>query len=296
MTEIEIRALKTFDEMGAVVELQKSYWGSEMDALVPAHMLFSIVTSGGHVLAAFDDNRMIGVVIGLFGTNPYITDRPAAANLLIASKRMVVLPEYRNFGVGYQLKLAQREAAIRQGVRLVTWTYDPLLAVNAHFNLHKLGGLCREYLVDYYGTDPSSGLVTLGTSDRFLVEWWVMNRQVGERLSGMRAVPALAHYLKMGVNILNCASPSGDLLYPACQLESPVGDFALVEIPLNYAYLTAHAPALAAEWRLHTRHLFAELKQSGYLVTDFLRGTLEGRECAFYLLSGAATETDLALN
>lgn len=120
MEQIAIKALRHLDEMYAAVELQQGYWGSDVESIVPAHMLYSLAENGGHVLAAFDNTRLIGVLIGFLGTNIEESHRPAMANLHIASKRMVVLPEYRNQGVGYRLKLAQRDLAIQQKIQLIT--------------------------------------------------------------------------------------------------------------------------------------------------------------------------------
>ena len=183
-SKIEIHALRALAEMYPAVELQKVYWGDELESVIPAHMLFSLANHGGHVLAASDGDRLIGLLVGFLGTSKEDINRPALADLQIVSKRMVVLPEYRNQGVAYQLKLAQREVALRQGVRLVTWTFDPLLSTNAHLNIRKLGAVVDEYLQDYYGTAGEGGLVTLGSSDRLFAEWWVTHRRVKERIEG----------------------------------------------------------------------------------------------------------------
>ena len=60
------------------------------------------------------------------------------------SHMLGVLPEFRG-GLGYQLKLAQRERALAQGYDLIEWTFDPLQAMNAHLNFAKLGGVVEEY-------------------------------------------------------------------------------------------------------------------------------------------------------
>src|ERR1051325_2288200 len=96
MPEItSIRLLQKLDEMREAVELQKTYWGTDLESVVPAHMLFSLATSGGHVLAAFDGDKMVAVLIGFLGTDIQEPNRPAMANLRIVSKRMIVLPDYR---------------------------------------------------------------------------------------------------------------------------------------------------------------------------------------------------------
>ncbi len=286
LTSITIRPLRALHEMRAVVELQKIYWGDDTESVVPAHMLFSLANYGGHVLAAYDGERPVGVLIGFLGTNMEEPDRPAMANLQVVSKRMVVLPEYRGHGIAYQLKKAQRDLAIRQAVRLVIWTFDPLLSTNAHLNIRKLGAISHQYLEDYYGTSSEGGLARLGSSDRLLVEWWVTSRRVEERMRGVRASLTLKQYLEGETPILNPSQvlPNGYAV-PASEPVAPGGALTLLEIPTNYAEIQQGDAALAQAWRLHIREAFASLFARGFVVTDFLHETYEDRLRAFYVLT-----------
>jgi chorismate synthase len=285
MENISIQPLKDWDDLQAVVDLQRVYWGHDLESVIPRHMLFSIATHGGHVLAALDESRLIGVLVGFLGTTE-ATGRPAMANLQLVSKRMVVLPEYRGQGVGYKLKLAQRDIAIQQGVRLITWTFDPLLATNAHLNIRKLGAVCHEYRENYYGVGKEGGLATLGSSDRLFVEWWVTNRRVEERLNGNRGDLQLKHYLDANTPIINPTSAeTNGTPWPSEKMITPEGLTALVEIPLDYPAIVQRDQALAQAWRTHTRQMFQSLLTKGFVVTDFVRESFEGRDRAFYLLS-----------
>lgn len=284
MGEIVIKALRHFEDMQPAVELQKIYWGDDAEALVPAHMLYSLAAHGGHVLAAFDGSHIVGVLIGFLGTSEENETRPAMANLQLVSKRMVVLPEYRSHGIGYRLKLAQRDLAIKQGIRLVTWTFDPLLAPNAHLNVRKLGVVCHDYLVNTYGTEDSPGLASQGTSDRLLAEWWVTNRRVEERLNGQRSPLTLRHYLDAGTTILNPTQPA-PFMQPPDQLDAPKSSLALVEIPLNTPQMLQEAPQLVLRWRMHIREVFQRRFGAGDSITDFVRENYAGRDRAFYVLS-----------
>src|SRR3954462_12563274 len=116
METIEIRPLRALEDMRPVVEMQKLYWGDDLESVIPAHMLFSLANHGGHVLAAFDGDKPVGVLVGFLSTHQADPPRPAMANLQIFSKRMVVLPEYRSQGIGYRLKLAQRDIALKEGI------------------------------------------------------------------------------------------------------------------------------------------------------------------------------------
>jgi predicted GNAT superfamily acetyltransferase len=300
MAEITIRPLKNLNDLRGVVELQRVYWGSDAESVIPAHMLFSIARHGGHVLTAFDGDRMIGVLVGFIGTADAVENpRPAMANLQIVSKRMVVLPEYRGSGVGYRLKLAQRDLAIAQGIRLVEWTFDPLLSLNAHLNVRKLGVICSHYLRDYYGTEAAGGLAVLGSSDRLVAEWWVTNRRVEERVTGDRPPLAMQQYLDANALIVNPTRMTSDgMMLPAEQDAVPDTDgriMVMLEVPLNFPDLASDNAALATRWRLHTRALLPALFGRGFVVTDFVRGKYENRERAMYVLSYNGPQSDASL-
>lgn len=295
---LSIREARTLAELRPVVELQHTYWGNEQESVIPAHMLFSLANNGGHVLTAYDGERPVGMLVGFLGTSEENPTRPAMANLQIVSKRMVVLPEYRGRGIAYRLKLAQRDLAVKQGIRLITWTFDPLLATNAHLNVRKLGCIAQSYLPDYYGTEDSGGLATLGTSDRLLAEWWVTNRRVEERLFGKRADLTLTQYLEAATPIVNPTRVTDDgAVIPAEQpAEIPSGAMALIEIPTHYAALVDENPTLARAWRTHTRPIFNDLIRGGYIITDFLRQVYQERDRAFYLLSYNGPQNAVSLN
>ena len=290
---IEIRPIQSLDDMVIAVELQKHYWGDDLESVVPAHMLFSIASHGGHVLAALDGDRMVGVLIGFIGTD-HDFERPAAANLQMVSKRMVVLPEYRNRGLAYQLKLRQRDLTIDQAIRLVTWTFDPLMAANAHLNIRKLGAICPKFQENYYGTSDRGGLTILGTSDRLFVEWWVTNQRAKARLEDQQGGIGLLPYLAAEVPILNPTSAATDNTpWPTERSQAATGSMALLEIPLDFRAILDTDVVLAQAWQNHVRDQFQKLMPAGYIVTDFVRETYEGRDRVFYLLSHAGVEPDM---
>lgn len=284
MNDIQIRRLRTVDEFNLAVDLQKIYWGDDGEALVPMHMLHSMSNHGGHVLGAYDDDRLIGIVIGFIGTDidyDHPNARPAMANLLIMSKRMVVLPEYRGQNIGYRLKMAQRDVAVKQGIRLITWTFDPLLAPNAHLNIRKLGGIVQQYKVDYFGSTDQKSL----QADRLVLEWWVMHQRVKERAKGNTNNLTLDQYFDVNTPIVNRADATGTYLQPRTMTNVPDSTFALIEIPANFRAIEANDDALAQAWRDHVRDVFVKMIAGGYIVTDFVRGEFEGADRTFYLLS-----------
>lgn len=284
MTAITIRRLLHTEEHERAVELQKHYWGEDATNLVPRHMLHSIAHFGGHVLGAFDGERLVGFVIGLIGTDLDVEDRdarPAMTNLLVMSKRMLVLPEYRGKNIGFRLKMAQRDFALKQAIRLVTWTVDPLLAANAHLNIRKLGGVIQRFEANYFGLAEPESL----RADRLFVEWWVTQRRVSQRAQGAGSKLTLKQYFDVSAPIVNRADASGAWLRPRPMTGAPDSSFALVEIPLDFRQLEAVERSLADEWRYHIREVFQEIFAAGFIVTDFVSDEFEGRRRAFYLLS-----------
>ena len=282
--QIEIRRLLRAPEQDQAVELQKSYWGDDAANLAPRHMLHSISRYGGHVLGALDGARLVGLLIGFIGTDIDVDApdaRPAMANLLIMSKRMVVLPAYRGRSIGFRLKMAQRDIALKQAIRLVTWTVDPLLAPNAHLNIRKLGAVTQRYAVNYFGLEEAESL----RSDRLIVDWWVTQRRVKERAKGRGGALTLQQYFEVNAPIVNRADASQEWLRPRRMTDVPGSTFALVEIPGSFPALEAADRGLADEWRYHIRDVFPQLFAAGYIVTDFVSGDFENRRRSFYLLS-----------
>lgn len=267
MTEIVLREIRTPAEMNEAVELQKIYWGEDMGALVPAHMLLAIVNHGGHVPAAFDGDRMVGLLIGFLGADreAVTPEKPLSRCMLVMSKRMVVLPEYRSYNIGTRLKLAQRDFALQYQIPLVTWTFDPVLARNAYLNLHKLGAVGQKYAVSYFGSDSAYAMLS---DDRLVVNWWVAHPHTVIHAEGR--APALSRATLMTGQALNETTLQDDLLRPDA-INHPVGEPLLLEIPMDYPALERRDAGLARAWRDHLREAFTTAFDSGYLVTDFMR-------------------------
>ncbi len=285
MGNIVIRPLESWEELAEAEAIQREAWGDDPRYLMHQHMLVSIARNGGVVLGAFDGSRMVGLAVGFLGADDTDLKRPAMANLKLFSKRVVVLEAYQGQGVGYRLKLAQRDFAMQRGIRLITWTFDPLLSRNAHMNIRKLGAVAAHYYVDFYGPDAGP-LALAGASDRFQVDWWLTSARVVRRLEGSRNDLTLAQYLSGGARILNPSTLiSADLPAPSEDFIQPTGALGLVEIPSDYQRIVKADPGLARAWREHSRAIFTAIMGDRYIVTDFLHETHEGRQRSFYVCS-----------
>lgn len=176
--DIVVRKCQTLEEFHSCVDLQREIWGEKDLEVEPSTMFVVAAHTGGQVLGAFDGNRLIGytlAVVGLRDDLPYLHSHMTGVH-----------GDYRDRGVGRMLKLFQRDEAMSRGIRSILWTFDPLELRNAHFNLNRLGAICRKYLPNLYGVTTSPlhrGLAT----DRLLVEW---------QLDSPRVVAAIGNLAK----------------------------------------------------------------------------------------------------
>ncbi|TFV84919.1 GNAT family N-acetyltransferase [Microbacterium sp. dk485] len=226
---IEIRELVDVAQVYAAAAVLAEVWRSDRQAL-PAQALRALQHSGNYVVGVYDGERMVGASAGWFGP---------PAERTMHSHVTGVLPEYQGRGVGRVLKQHQRDWAFERGVGRITWTFDPLIARNAHFTLRVLGARVTDYLVDQYGAMPDAANRGV-PSDRLLVSW------------ALAEPPA--------------ATPDGAVA-------------AEVRIPGDIDAMRREMPAAAAAWRNSVRrglqrHLEAGLRiggfddERGYLLVD----------------------------
>lgn len=270
---IEIRPLQTIPEYRLCEDLQRRVWAMPGDLeVVPLHLLLTVQRSGGLLLGAFDQDVLAGFVFGF----PGFTEQGQTRH---CSHMMGVDPAYQGMGVGYRLKLAQRDFALQQGLELVTWTYDPLESRNAYLNIHKLGALCRTYVRDFYGP-LDDGLNAGLPTDRLQAEWWVASERVRLRLA--EEAGRLAGLPAAQVNSLRPESTEN--MAPGMLNRDADELLVQVEIPADYQSVRAADPRLAMKWRLETRQAFERHFDAGSMVVDFVSQPGElGRRC-YYLL------------
>ena len=282
---LQYRNLTTPEECLQSEELQRAVWGEYDLHVIPWRLTLDLIHGGSLVLGAYDGETLVGFIIGFLGTDHKSPNRPAMARLKHTSHIMGVHPDYRDAGVGFILKSMQRDHAIQQGVRLVTWTYDPLQSRNAYLNIRRLGAVCNDYIREYYGKMEDE--INMGIpSDRFRVEWWVTSNHVKNRLESGRASSDLAALLSSGAKKLNSTElNSKGILEPIDGDLELGGSTELVEIPSDINALREIDPDLAISWRFHTRKAFEVAFKSGFMITDFLFIKDEKLPRSYYVLS-----------
>jgi predicted GNAT superfamily acetyltransferase len=168
-----IRDLSSLRDYADCVSLQEATWGAGFSERVPTAILRVSQLIGGVAAGAFDGDRMVGFVFGLTGMRNN--------ELVHWSDMLAVREELRGQGIGEKLKQYQREKVLAIGVRSMLWTFDPLQAGNAHFNINHLGAMPIEYVPDMYGIHTGNPLFGAMPTDRFIVRW---------RLDRSRPAPA----------------------------------------------------------------------------------------------------------
>ncbi len=172
---ITVRSCESLEDFHACVALQREIWGEDDLEVEPATLFVVAAHTGGQVICGYDGTTLVGFTLALAAV------RNGAP--FLHSHMTGVHADYRDRGVGRMLKLFQRDEALSRDIRLIEWTFDPLELRNAHFNLNRLGAICRRYLPNLYGITTSPlhrGLAT----DRLIAEWYLDSPRVAAAVSG----------------------------------------------------------------------------------------------------------------
>ena len=261
MSALEIRDLSTIDDFRTVVSLEKAIWGyTDEGDLVTVPVFIFTVHRGATLLGAFDGERMIGfayAVVGMKNRKP-----------MLWSHMTGVLPEYRG-GVGFRLKLAQRERALAQGYDLIEWTFDPMQAMNAHFNFAKLGGVVEEYAPNFYG-ESTSALHRGTPTDRVVLSWKIAEPHVVRRIERASSALRVKSHEIAEAPIVNTTVVDEEWRKNKT-LNLAIQDRRVwIEIPTGFTEMQQRAPERALAWRMDVRQMFDEYLAKGYRAVDFV--------------------------
>ncbi|MGA8258258.1 MAG: GNAT family N-acetyltransferase [Nocardioides sp.] len=245
---VEIREITDVVELEDIERLWSATWYPGTDQTpVTRDMMRAMTHAGAYLGAAFDGPRLVGAGFGFFGT---------PGNRHLHSHLAAVTPDARSRNVGLALKAHQRAWAAKHGATTITWTFDPLVRRNAHFNVAKLGAIATEYYTDFYGA--MQGINVGQGSDRLLMTWSTqdpvapaagpLDRPSGERLLDIDA--------------------SGR---PVVTRARETGAASLVGVPADIEEIRLSDPALARSWRSAMRDVLGGLLSDGQRVTGFTR-------------------------
>jgi predicted GNAT superfamily acetyltransferase len=251
MEEIVIRECTEIDELDNCVRLQRQVFGLPDLEISPRRHLIVSRQAGGWTLGAFANERLVGFVHHLAAVS--------GNEIFGYSHMMAVDAAYQNRGVGARLKWSQRERAIHEGRSFIKWTWDPMQARNAYFNLNRLGVIVSSYAENFYGTDYATSPVVTGVepagidSDRLFAHWRLQSRRV--------------------TDLANGASASSATL--------PTNPETTIDIPANWTKLFQENPAQAKREQLRVRREFQQAFAAGLIAAAFERSTKQPRYLLF---------------
>jgi predicted GNAT superfamily acetyltransferase len=243
---VAVRVLTELDDARAVSDVIRATWGDW--SVPPPEFIRALQASGNAPIGAvsLEDGSVMGFALGFLG--------PDEEGIHLHSHMLAVQPDRRSAGLGYALKLAQRAAALDAGVRVARWTFDPLQARNAYFNIAKLGTAADRFHRHFYG-DMGDALNAGDRSDR-LEARWELEAEPGRPRPELRDP-----FVVLGPGDGGRPSP----------VREPKGEPAAVWVPGDYASLRASDPESALAWRDAVAVAIEACLGAGLEATGFLR-------------------------
>lgn len=255
---VDLRPLDSFDQFDDALGIMVATWGEFQ--LPPREVIAALAYSGNVPLGAYDDERLIGFVLGWAGVDE--------RGLHVHSHMLAALPERRHRGVGYALKLGQRAQALDQGIHVARWTFDPLVARNAWLNLGKLGAVADRFGRAFYG-EMADEINRGDRTDRLVIRWEL------DPEPGPRTIPE---------GLPTVLAAEGDPVAPVpVRGSAPATEGAVVEVPREHLDLRQRDADLAFRWRAAAADALESCLDAGLIASAF------DRERSAYVLVPEAT-------
>jgi predicted GNAT superfamily acetyltransferase len=273
---VTIRRAETVADYRACQDVQRHAWGITEDGyLIPIATMVGANLHGGLVLGAFlPDGAAVAMSFAFLGR--------IEGRICLYSQLAGVAPGYQSHGLGYRIKLHQRDIARAEGIGWIAWAFDPLQAGNAHFNLARLGASCGRYVENMYG-ERTDALNAGVPTDRLIAEWDTAQESTPQiRPDAVTVLPRL---------INTTAGPGGESDLDATPTPIGFGPWPcaettslLVEVPGDIARLRRERPDLAERWRVAVRSAFQSAFAEGYRAVSFVRDETVTPRRVFYVL------------
>jgi len=241
--DVTISECVSIDNFKQCVELERAIYEDNDIGVMPVRLYMISKSCNAPTFGAFDKT---GRMVGFVHTMIALID----GHVVYHSYTAAVLEELRHKGIGYRLKLAQREHALKTGVPMIVWSFDPLISRNAHTNINKLGAIVRRYSVNHYGENISTIFESGLPTDRIFAEWWIGSPHALSALAGNRP-----------------------------QVDVPL---AAVTIPDDINAVRARSLEDHRKWRLRAREDLQRELSSGAIIRGFVRDP-EKREGRYLL-------------
>ncbi|MEV8249645.1 GNAT family N-acetyltransferase [Microbacterium sp. NPDC076768] len=263
---VVVRKVDGIESAHAAASLFAGIWGRRHGQPVTPEMLRAMSKSGSYVVGAYREETLVGAAVAFH-------EEPALRTLHSHITGVVPGP-WRN--VGFALKAHQRAWALQREITRVAWTFDPLVARNAYFNIAKLRARPVEYLENFYG-NMSDALNGTDDTDRLLLHWDLLAPDVIDACHGARMQQMRRHEAVPLLGMDNDGRPTvGNAPLKADALIS-------VALPSDVARLRGETPEVAREWRVAVRAALVPLLRQGAEFVDFDRAS-DGEGTGQYVL------------
>jgi predicted GNAT superfamily acetyltransferase len=250
-----ITELKELDDLRALESLFGDIWGRPRPPIV-SDVLMALAHSGNYVVGAHQDGRLLGGLVGWLGGSP-------PDHLLLHSHILGVVEEDR--GLGFDLKQHQRRWCLEREVKVMEWTFDPLVRRNAYFNFNKLGAEANEYLVNFYG-EMTDGINAGEESDRILVRWRLDSPKAEEAAAGRPHDPPAGDLQRRKIDSLLSLGSGGEPVPGSSKARVVV-----CQTPEDIVAMRRSDRQLARAWRIAMRNALSSAFDAGYAVTGVTR-------------------------
>jgi predicted GNAT superfamily acetyltransferase len=274
--KVTIAPFRSLADYKICEDIQREVWHSQDIDVVPVPLLLVVTRTGGIILGAYNTlGDLIGFVFSILGS---LNGLPIQHSYMLA-----VRTAYRNFDVGFKLKLAQRKEVLKRKISLITSSFDPMQPLHAYFTLGKLGEWANTYEENFCGETTSlqdRGLPT----DRILTHWNLDSNAVARRLEAGPPHHDFRKEIKQRPVINQLVEASPGLMNSSPVKLNCSADQFLFEVPYNLPEIKGRDLGIALEWQGKMRQVFRHYFKRNYAATDFWVAEQEGHLRAFYLM------------
>jgi predicted GNAT superfamily acetyltransferase len=245
---LHFRGVRGIEDARTMARVLDAVWGGwDGAAGIQDSTILALAHAGNYAEIAILGDDPVGAALGFFGV---------PLGDVLHSHVVGVLPRAAGLGIGTMIKKRQREWCLQRSIGTMTWTFDPLVARNAYFNIEKLGARPTHYMIDYYG-QMRDGLNAGQASDRVLLTWDLT-----------ADAPAPGRVARDRTFVVLAANAGG-----RPELANPPSDceHVSIEIPSDIEHLRRENTPLSHEWRLALRQTLPQLLGTGWNVTSFDR-------------------------
>ena len=261
--KIKIMPIDSMHEIQEVANLMQRVWGLSDREVVSTYEMKAI-SKFGVLIGAYYENLLVGFIYAF----PMGNERHY-------SHMMGIDEKFQGQNVGLQLKLYHRELALKQGIKVIEWTVDPLLPNKNYLNFGKLGAFCNTYYENYYGNPDTTFSIYAGLeTDRFLAEWHLNHQRVVQKLNKepkqeLTENTFFNKYPLLNENIDEFLSQNKVNISNIDFSKISKSSIWSIQVPANFQKLKRENIDIAKKWRIYFRKISLELFTRGYYACDY---------------------------